>query len=242
MEWVGRYEQLNNSEKQAFTRIVNLLLAKTFLLREDYDLKEGRVRVHPDYRFVDRLFDVFSEYLAVAGFALHRDSGYGVMSLASLHDYNKYQFSKFTTMVLLTLRLIFEEKRESVSLRQEVMLDTHELVSKMQVLGVIDKRPAMKDLATALKQLASFNLVMRLDGGKWESPDTRLMLLPSILFIIPNDRLSQVLASLDDRDDDSPSSDAGVDQASDTDAGVDQASDTDTDADVESDADLMEDV
>lgn len=206
MEWIRRYEQLNQGERQNFTRIVNQLLARTFLIRDDYDIAEGRIRVHPDYRFVERLFDVFSGYLQVAGFSLHRDSVYGVISISSLHDYNKFQFSKFTTGVLLTLRLIFEERREAVSLRQEVLLDTSELVSKMQVLELLDKRPAMRDLALALKQLSSFNLVLRLGGGKWEAPDTRLMILPSILFVIPNDKLTQVLehmstskSAIDDR-------------------------------------------
>lgn len=196
MEWVRKYEQLNQGERQSFTRIVNQLLARTFLLRDDYDLAENRMRVHGDYRFVERLFEVFSGYLQVAGFTLHRDSVYGVISIASLHDYNKFQFSKFTTGVLLTLRLIFEERREAVSLRQEVLLDTAELVAKMQVLELLDKRPAMRDLALALKQLATFNLVMRLGGGKWEAPDTRLMILPSILFVIPNDKLTQVLETM----------------------------------------------
>lgn len=202
MEWIRKHDHMNQTEKLVFKRIINQLLAKTFLLRDAYDLTEGRVKVHADFRFVERFFDVFSGYLDLAGFVLHRDNAYGVMSLASTHDYNKFQFNKFTTLVLLSLRLMFEERREEVSLRHEVIIETHELVSKMQVLGIIEKKPSMKDLADALKILASFNIVERFEKGKWEAPETRLMILPSILFIIPNEKISQVAETigLDDQD------------------------------------------
>lgn len=190
-EWMIKYERLNQTEKLLFKRMINQLLSKTFLIRDEYDAKESRVRVHPDYRFVERTFDIFSDYLELGGWTLHRDNHYGVIYLNSVHDYNKFQFNKFMTMMLLTLRLVFEERREEVSLRNEVLIETNEIISKMQVLGALDKKPSMKEISDTLKTFESFNILNKVEG-KWEAPDTRFVILPSILFIIPNDKISML--------------------------------------------------
>lgn len=193
-EWVIQYERFNQTEKLLFKRLVNMLLAKTFIIRDEYEATTGRLKVHADYRFIERTFEVFSGYLELAGWTLHRDNTYGVIYLNSQHDYNKYQFNKFTTLMLLTLRLIYEERREEVSLRNEIFFETHEMIRKMQVLGILDKKPSMKDIAEGLKRLSHFNILNKIEG-KWEAPDTHFLLLPSILFIISNDKIS-MLATL----------------------------------------------
>lgn len=184
-----QYERFNQTEKQLFKRLVNQLLAKTFLLRDDYDLSEGRLKVHPDYRFVERTYEVFVGYFELGGWTLHRDSQYGVIYLNSAHDYNRVHFNKFTTLMLLTMRLIFEERREEVSLRNEVVFTASELIEKMNILGIIEKKPSMKDILEGFKILNSFNVINKIDG-KWDAPDSRYMILPSILFVIPNDKIS----------------------------------------------------
>lgn len=189
--WQQDYERLNNAEKELFKKLVNLTLAKSFIIRDYFDEKESRMRIHGDYKFMERHWELFTGYLSFGGWTLHKDNTYGVIHLLSQYEYNRFQFNKFTTLILLTLRLIFEEKREEVSLRNEVVIQNHELVQKMTVLGIVDKKPAFKDLTEALKTLAGFNILGKL-SGKWDSPDTTLMILPSILFILPNERISQL--------------------------------------------------
>ena len=189
--WQQNYERLNNAEKELFKKLVNLILAKSFFIRDYFDEKESRMRIHGDYKFMERHWELFTGYLSFGGWTLHKDNTYGVIHLISQYEYNRFQFNKFTTMILLTLRLIFEEKREEVSLRNEVVIQNHELVQKMTVLGVVEKKPAFKDLTEALKTLAGFNILGKL-SGKWDSPEATLMILPSILFILANERISQL--------------------------------------------------
>ena len=190
MDWTRKFEQLNQTDKAIFKKIINQMLSKTFLIRDAYNIETGRMKVHSDYRFVERHYELFMGYLELGGWTLHRDSNYGVIHIDSAHDFNRHQLSKFNTLVLFTLRLIFEENREEVQLRKEVVIDIGSLVRKMNVLGLLDKRPAIKELTSALKILASFNLVAKLEGGKWETMSTRIMILPSILFVIPNEKIS----------------------------------------------------
>jgi hypothetical protein len=200
MDWIGSYERFNQSEKLQFQRIVNRLQGTTFLLRDVYDNQEQYGKVHRDYRFVDRHFDVFTGYLELGGWTLWRDTTYGVIHLGSAYEYNKVQFNKFTTLILLTLRLLFEERREEISLRNEVVIATYEVVEKLMNLNLIDKRPAFKDLSESLRILGNYHIITRLEKGKWEAPDTKLMILPSILFILPNEGISKLKDLLEEPD------------------------------------------
>jgi hypothetical protein len=61
----------------------------------------------------------------------------------------------------------------------------------MQVLGALDKKPSMKEISDTLKTFESFNILNKIEG-KWDAPDTRFVILPSILFILPNDKISML--------------------------------------------------
>jgi len=53
------FDKFTNSEREEFTRLINLLLSKTFIVRDIYDIKEERMKVNPEYRFVERNFENF---------------------------------------------------------------------------------------------------------------------------------------------------------------------------------------
>ena len=80
------YEKLNMTEKENFSRVVNQLLAHTFLLVDQYDPAEELSRVNKDYLFVDRNYTLFREYFDLAGFQLERDTHNGVIYLTSRYE------------------------------------------------------------------------------------------------------------------------------------------------------------
>lgn len=189
--WHEQYEKLTNSEKEEFRRLVNLILSRTFIIRDIYSSKESLMKINPDYRFVERHFDCFLDYLSFGGWAISKDSNYGVISLLSTYEYNRVRFDKNATLMLYTLRLIFEEEREKVVLRNEALTTTSQLVQKMIVLGLVKKKPSDKDLTDGLRILSQYNILQKLDGP-WEEPETKLLILPSILFIVTNEKISRI--------------------------------------------------
>ncbi len=198
--WVEEYEKLSNSEKEEFRRLLNLILSRTFIIRDVYDPKEGMMRVNPEYRFVERNFALFNEYLWFSGWALYKDSQYGVIALVNTYEYNRVRLDRNTTLILFILRLIFEEEREKVTLRKEVLTSTGQIVHKMLTLGLIKKKPSDRDLAEALRQLAYYNIIQKLEG-RWEDPDNKLLILPSILFVVTNEKISRIYEALGDEED-----------------------------------------
>ena len=185
------FQRLTSAEKENFSRIVNQLLAHTFLLAEEYDFAEGMTRINKDYIFTERNFELFQEYLEMAGFRLDRDSGYGVITLFSSYDGNRVHFDKLTTVITYALRLIYEEEREKLSLSKEVFITTGELVQKLFHLGAISRRPGNTALHDALRSLARFRVIIKKEG-QWENAETKILILPSILFIVTNEQISNM--------------------------------------------------
>ncbi|MBM7583209.1 hypothetical protein JOD02_002087 [Caldicoprobacter guelmensis] len=198
--WVEEYEKLSSSEKEEFRRLVNLLLSRTFIIRDIYDAKEGMMRVNPEYRFIERNFALFSEYLWYSGWALYKDSQYGVIALVNSYEYNRVRLDRNTTIILFILRLIFEEEREKVTLRKEVLTSTGQVIHKMLTLGLVKKKPSDRDITEALHQLAYYNIIQKLEG-KWEEPDNKLLILPSILFVVTNEKISRIYETLGEEED-----------------------------------------
>ncbi|BBF43929.1 hypothetical protein lbkm_2617 [Lachnospiraceae bacterium KM106-2] len=185
------YEKLAMDEKNQFRQMVNWLLAHTYLVQNTYT-SDGTIDVaDDDYVFVERNFELFSDYFSFSGFVIDRDSNYGVISLQSQYDYNRARFDKLTTQILYTIRLIYEEQREHVTLVKDIITTVGDIIHKMLTLGIIKKKPADRDLHKALAVLAKFQVVSKLEG-KWEDAETRCIIMPTILFIISNEKISSL--------------------------------------------------
>ena len=191
------FEKLTMAEQESFKRIVNLLLARSFLLQGNYDFEDHRRRSNPDYVFAERHFELLSEYLSMAGFRLERDTQYGVISLSSEFEYTRVKFDKLTTLAVYVLRLIYEEEREKLSLRTEMFTTTGDLVHKMHALKLVKKKPADEKLRQMLRTLNRFSVIEKAEGA-WEAADTRLLIQPVILFIVTNERISNMYQLIDD--------------------------------------------
>ena len=194
-----KFEKLNMTEQASFKRIVNWLLAHTYLLQGCYVFEDHMKRTNPDYVFVERNFELFQEYLEYAGFRLERDSNYGVICLASEYEFNRVRLDKMTTLMLYVLRLIYEEEREKLSISSDIFTTTGDLVHKMISLGILKKKPSNIALRDSLRMLNRFQIIEKVDGF-WEAADTKFLILPTILFIVTNERISNMYQLIDEEE------------------------------------------
>jgi ribosomal protein S24E len=189
--WIDVYEKLTNSEKEEFKRLANMLLSKTFIIRDYYDSKEEMMKISPEYRFIERNFELFSGYFYYSGWDLHKDNQYGVISIENTYEYNRLKLDRFTTFILYTIRLIYEEEREHISLRNETVTTIGQIIHKMINLNLIKKKPSDYDISHSLRLLSNHNLVQKITGA-WENADTKILILPSVLFVVSNERISKI--------------------------------------------------
>ena len=196
---VEKYNDLTNAEKDYFKRVVSLILAKTFIVNRIYDKSQKTFKSNADYRFIDRNIELFREYLELAGFRLVKDSNYEVIYIENEYGYNKKRLDKNTTIFLYGLRLKFDEDRESVKLNIDTIVTVSDIIKTLMDVGAYNKKPSDLEIKTALSNLINFNIIQKVDGPL-EKPETKIIILPSILFVITNEkitRLSQSINSLE---------------------------------------------
>ena len=185
------YEKLSTNEKGEFKKIVSHLLAHTYLIREEYNFDADVKVLDKDFIFAERNIEMISEYLSYAGFRVEKDTEYGVIAVSSDNPDNRVSFNKLTTLMIYTLRLIYEEEREKLTLIKEVFTSVGDLINKMITLGAIPKKPSNAEMEKSLRALKKYNLIRKVDGP-WSDAHTRMLILPSILFIVTNEQISNL--------------------------------------------------
>lgn len=219
MQWVQEYERLTERDKEEFARIINLLFDQTYLVRDLWDVGEKRMVTNRDYLFAERLHPLLEGYLKLAGFQLQRDPRLGVMALYNRFGRNRERLDKYTTYVLITLRLIYEEQMERAALRHEVIIPLREILVKLHTLGKIDRRVPVTQLSDALSALARHQVVGRIDRGvPVHDLDGRWMIYPAVVLAVPVERIQEWYEQLSAEDEDAAEVVTGDASSSDADA------------------------
>lgn len=193
--YIEDYEKFNSSEKESFKRIANLLLGKTFLLNRIYDSKEERFKFNQDYRFVESNYDVFMSFFDLAGFSLQKDNNYDVIWLENMYEYNKKKLGKCSTLYLYALRILYDEEREKVRTTQDVVVEVADLIKTLVDTSAIARKPSNTDLKEGLAELIKFNIIQK-RSGNLDEPNAKIIILPSILFALTNDKLIKLNDSI----------------------------------------------
>lgn len=185
MDWVQQYEQLNQREREDFARIINRLMTSTFLVKNQEDARR-------DYYFVERNRDLIAGYLSLIRWELVVDRSYGVVQVINRQGGSRLQLRMMESILLLLLRLIYEEKRRQLTITDDVVCQVQELHDKALSLrirekGVIEKR----HLREAFALFRRYSLVELIDEDITD-PQCRFKLFPSILFAVKLDGLQEL--------------------------------------------------
>lgn len=92
---LNRFEEMTQKEKDEFSRICNMLLSVTCILRDGSD-----GRLSKEYRFIDSNFDLFYDYLEISGWKIYKDIQYGIIYVRNTDGFNKLSLNKLTTVML----------------------------------------------------------------------------------------------------------------------------------------------
>ncbi|MEA4821651.1 MAG: DUF4194 domain-containing protein, partial [Erysipelotrichales bacterium] len=151
--WNEKYDLLTNNEKERFTKIVNYILNKTFLLRETYEEKDRIGKISADYRFFERNFEIFQDYLDIAGYSVLKDDAEGIISITNIYFTNLLRVDKFTTLFLLTLRQMYDEEKEKAPSSNAIFVKSSDIIIKMIDNKLLTKKPTIKDMTDVLRLL-----------------------------------------------------------------------------------------
>lgn len=186
------YEELNIIEKETFKRIVNQLMGKTFIVNHIYDYNKKKSVMNSDYRFIEIHLDLFRQYLELGGWKLERNANYEVIYITSIYNYNRMRLDKFTTIILYILRLMYDQKRENINLTEHIVVSVSEIIATLNEIGAYEKKkPSALEINVALRTIAKFNIIQKIEG-LYEDPNTKIIILPSILFAVTADSITKI--------------------------------------------------
>ncbi len=194
-----KYNELSYSEKNQFGTIINRLLLKGFVVRDVFDTKEKIVKISPDYRFLEKNFELVNDYLSLANWRIEIDKVLGVVSLLNFNDENRIKLDRETSLILFVLRLIYENERNQSSLTGEsIYITTPILIKTMYEHGItfINKKLSGRSIARCLRFLANHNIILKVSGN-YEEGNVAFYILPSIIYALDNEKIAAMSNALD---------------------------------------------
>lgn len=197
--WLEKYQKLSSIDRDKFGELANELLNKNFILAYHYDNKNRVRRPNSNYNFIVRNFEIFENYFKMTHYKLERDDNYHVISLSNELGYNHQKMDKYTTLFLLTLRLMYDEAKEQAATSEVVYTTTSQIIYKMIDLKLIDKKPTIKSTVDVLRFMVSHNIITKIDKS-FDDFSANLVILPTILFVISNEKINAIFQIMFKRD------------------------------------------
>ena len=176
-------------DKDEFRRICNKLLSTCFLCRNN---TANRV----DYYFVLKYRDTFSEYLSVLGYRLEINEEYGVIQLTNPQNYNRLNLKLAESILLLILRILYDEKKRELSVSNEVIVNLGDVQDKFLSLKIRDKMIDRTTLRNSIQLFKRYNLIQPLDKDL-TNEESRLLIFDSILMAVRVEDIRQAYEKLE---------------------------------------------
>lgn len=151
-------------------------------------------KANEDYSFIMAHYDAVEELLDRCGWELCHDLRAGVLYLSSSYAQAKMILTQLESYFLLAMRLIYDDKRTQASASGEVFVTAREIVEQLTSLNAVDQ-VNKRERGKALRTLAGKNIVAKMTG-KWEDPDVRLAILPSVVCALSPDKTKAVAQML----------------------------------------------
>lgn len=186
--WTSALAALSERERESFERAVNLLLARSFLLKANEDTRR-------DYYFVDQQEALFEGFFRSIGWELMVDRVSGVCHVHSPEAAHRINLTAIETVLLLILRLLYEQKRKELSLARDVVIQIDDLQAQYMALRLRNRPLEKAALREAVARFARHQLLAPLDEDVTD-PECRLVLYPSLAMALGQASLAEVHAKL----------------------------------------------
>ena len=149
------FEGMMQKDRDQFRRVCNKLMSMCFIVRRNETTKS-------EYYFILRMREVFARYLDVLGYTLEINEEYGVIQLVNRENYNHLNLKLYDSIILLILRILYDEKKRELSLT-DVVVNLGDIQEKYLSLKIREKQIDKTTMNNALRLFRRFNLVELLD-------------------------------------------------------------------------------
>ena|SRR5699024_1981940 len=176
-------------DKENFRRICNRLLSCCFLCKSNVSNKS-------DYYFVLKYRSEFKTYLEVLGYRLEINEELGVIQLTNDYNYNRLNLKLYESVILLILRILYDEKKRELSVSDEVIVNLGDIQDKYLSLQIREKMIDKTTMRNALSMLRRFQIIETLDRDLGNE-ESRILIYDSILMAVRIDDIRKAYEKLE---------------------------------------------
>jgi len=169
------FEGMLQKDKDEFRRVCNKLMSTCFVVKRNEAMKA-------DYYFILRMRDVFEHYLGILGYTLEINEDYGVIQMVNRENYNHLHLKLYDSIILLLLRILYDEKKRELSLT-DVVVNLGEIQDKYLSLKIREKQIDKTTMGNALRLFKRYNLIEILDRDLFQE-EARIIIYDSILMAV----------------------------------------------------------
>lgn len=169
-------EGILQRDKDEFARVCNRLLSSCFICKSNEVTRK-------DYYFVTKYRKDFQEYLSVLGYRLEMNEEYGVIQVTNPMNYNRYNMKLMESIIILILRILYDEKKRELSVSDEVIINMGDIHEKFMNLKIRDKMIDKTTMRNAISTMRRFQLIEVLDKNL-SNEDSRIIIYDSILMAV----------------------------------------------------------
>lgn len=177
------FEGMLQKDRDEFRRVCNKLMSICFICKQNEDTKS-------EYYFILRQKTVFERYLDVLGYTLEINEEYGVIQLVNRENYNHVHLKLYDSIILLILRILYDEKKRELSL-SDVVINIGDIQEKYMSMKIREKQIDKTTMSNALRLFKRYNLVALLDKNLTQE-DSRVVIYDSILMAVRVEDIKRV--------------------------------------------------
>ena len=177
------FEGMLQKDKDEFRRVCNKLMSICFICKQNEDTKS-------DYYFILRQKAVFLRYFDVLGYTLEINEEYCVIQLVNRENYNHVHLKLYDSIILLILRILYDEKKRELSLT-DVVINVGDIQEKYLSLKIREKQIDKTTMANALRTFRRYNLVALLDKDLTKE-EARIVIYDTVLMAIRVEDIKRV--------------------------------------------------
>jgi hypothetical protein len=181
---MAEIEALTDAERDRLRIALSTLFTESFLVR-------GFEPHAASYRFVTANFTLVEKYLSIAGWGLKRDELLGVVAFQGPPS-ARLNLGKDESLLLLILRLLFEEKTGEITLHGERTVRQQDIVEKYR--AVADATWKKTRYLSMLRRFQVLRLIRIL--GDDADPEATVVLYPSIPFALDGMAVDEIAARI----------------------------------------------
>lgn len=188
-------------ELEQFKTVCNLLLSRTYIVRMTYQPDKGLIS-NPNYLFLMTHKQEVADYLSLLDWTLLHDDFNGYFYVRNTDEANRCSLNKTATAIVLALRMIYDENQDRAGLEHDVICTVRDVLEKVVTdYAILPTRPNMDEVKRALTIMENHSVVQRIEG-RLNQTSCKFAIMPTILSVVPSDKLDAIVRTLRKEDDD----------------------------------------